>query len=105
MTIDRLWLVRHGQSEGNVADQHAIESGSPTINIDVRDPDVPLSELGRRQAVAIGRRLVAVPPAQRPTLVVSSPFERAYATAKPGSSSRSNVTSGCESAISGSSTG
>ena len=82
MTIDRLWLVRHGQSDGNVADQLAIKRGSPTIDIDVRDPDVPLSELGRRQAVAIGRRLGAEPAHRRPTRVVSSPFERAYDTAK-----------------------
>lgn len=82
MTLDRLWLVRHGQSEGNVADQRAIERGSPTIDIAVRDPDVPLSDLGRRQALAIGRRLAAEPPDQRPTRVVSSPFERAYATAE-----------------------
>lgn len=82
MTLDRLWLVRHGQSDGNVADELAIRHGSPTIDIDVRDPDVPLSELGRRQAVAIGRRLAAEPPELRPTRVVSSPFERAYATAK-----------------------
>ena len=82
MTLDRLWLVRHGQSEGNVADQLAIKRGSPTIDIDVRDPDVALSELGRRQAVAIGRRLAAAPPERRPTHIVSSPFERAYATAK-----------------------
>ncbi len=82
MTFDRLWLVRHGQSEGNVADQLAIERGSPTIDIDVRDPDVALSEFGRRQAVAIGRRLAAAPPELQPTRVVSSPFERAYATAK-----------------------
>lgn len=82
MTVNRLWLVRHGQSEGNVADQLAIKRGSPTIGIDVRDPDVPLSELGRRQAVAVGRRLAAEPPERRPTRVVSSPFERAYATAE-----------------------
>jgi broad specificity phosphatase PhoE len=82
VTVNRLWLVRHGQSEGNVADQLAISRGSPTIDIDVRDPDVPLSEVGRRQAVAIGRRLAAEPPERRPTHVVSSPFERAYATAR-----------------------
>ncbi len=82
MTVDRLWLVRHGQSEGNVADQRAIELGSRTIDIDVRDPDVPLSDLGRRQAAAVGRRLAAEPPERRPTRVVSSPFERAYATAE-----------------------
>lgn len=82
MTLDRLWLVRHGQSEGNVADQLAIERGSPTIDIGIRDPDVPLSDLGRRQAAAIGRRWKVRPPDPRPTLVVSSPFERAYATAR-----------------------
>jgi broad specificity phosphatase PhoE len=82
VTLDRLWLVRHGQSEGNVADQRAIERGSPTIDIDIRDPDVPLSDLGRRQAGAIGRRWKDAPRHLEPTLVVSSPFERAYATAQ-----------------------
>ncbi len=52
---ERLWLVRHGQSEGNVARDAADEAGLPMIAIDVRDVDVPLSELGHRQAQATGR--------------------------------------------------
>src|SRR3954470_21357430 len=42
-----LWLVRHAESEGNVADQKAQEAGAGDIGIDVRDPDVELSGLGR----------------------------------------------------------
>ena len=51
---ERLWLVRHGQSQGNVARDAAHEAGLHEIAIDVRDVDVPLSDLGFRQAEAAG---------------------------------------------------
>ena len=50
---EKLWLVRHGQSQGNVARDIADEEGLHEIDIDVRDVDVPLSELGHQQAEAI----------------------------------------------------
>ena len=50
---EKLWLVRHGQSQGNVARDIADEAGLHEIDIDVRDVDVPLSELGHQQAEAI----------------------------------------------------
>ena len=38
----RLWLVRHGQSQGNVARDAAHEAGHSIIDLDLRDVDVPL---------------------------------------------------------------
>lgn len=75
----RLWLIRHGQSEGNVADDAAKAAGAATVAIDVRDSDVPLSDLGRRQAAAIGQHWTSS--GEVPDVVLASPYERAYATA------------------------
>ena len=78
----RLWLVRHGQSQGNVARDAADEAGHHEIDIDVRDVDVPLSELGRKQAEAAGRWFAALPPDERPEVILSSPYVRARQTAQ-----------------------
>ena len=78
----RLWLVRHGQSQGNVARDAADEAGLHEIDIDVRDVDVPLSELGFHQAEATGRWFASLPPEERPELVLSSPYIRARQTAE-----------------------
>lgn len=77
-----LWLVRHGESMGNVADAHAQQAGAERLELDVRDPDVPLSDTGRAQAEALGTWLAALPEDERPTAVLSSPFERARTTAE-----------------------
>jgi broad specificity phosphatase PhoE len=77
-----LWLVRHGESLGNVADARAHASGAGRLQLDVRDPDVELSGTGRDQAAALGRRLADLDPARRPTAVLSSPFTRARDTAR-----------------------
>jgi broad specificity phosphatase PhoE len=77
-----LWLVRHGESMGNVADAHAQRAGAGRLELDIRDPDVPLSDTGRSQAEALGSWLAAQPEDQRPTAVLSSPFERALTTAQ-----------------------
>src|SRR4051794_38174004 len=79
---ERLYLVRHGQSHGNVARDAADEAGLHEIDIDVRDVDVPLSELGRRQAEAAGRRVASLPPHERPGIVLSSSYVRARQTAE-----------------------
>ena len=50
---ERLWLVRHGESAGNVARALADEAGHGRIAIDIRDVDVPLSPLGERQDVQV----------------------------------------------------
>jgi broad specificity phosphatase PhoE len=74
---DLLYLVRHGESAGNVARDAAVEAGEPMIDIDIRDIDVPLSELGQRQSVALGRWLGALPAERRPNIVLTSPYLRA----------------------------
>lgn len=53
MAVTRLWLVRHGESEGNVAASRAEREGSPVIALDARDADVELSATGREQAEAL----------------------------------------------------
>ena len=45
-----LWVIRHGQSAGNVARDAAEVAGLHVIDIAERDIDTPLSELGERQA-------------------------------------------------------
>jgi broad specificity phosphatase PhoE len=77
-----LWLVRHGESLGNLADAQAHEQGSGRLVLDVRDPDVPLSPNGESQADALGAWLAALPADEQPTTVLSSPFTRATSTAQ-----------------------
>ena len=78
----RLWLVRHGQSQGNVARDAADEAGAHEIDIELRDVDVPLSELGRKQAEAAGRWFAALPCDERPEVMLASPYVRAKQTAE-----------------------
>jgi 2,3-bisphosphoglycerate-dependent phosphoglycerate mutase len=75
-----LWLLRHGQSEGNVI-RAAAAADAEELDIPLRDMDVPLSDLGRRQAEAFGHWLREESADQRPTVVVSSPYRRAVDTA------------------------
>jgi broad specificity phosphatase PhoE len=77
-----VWLVRHGESVGNLADAQAHASGADRLELDVRDPDVPLSGTGCAQAEALGRWLAALPAGERPTVALSSPFTRALTTAR-----------------------
>lgn len=79
---DRLWIVRHGQSAGNVARDAADAAGELVIDIAERDVDVPLSPLGERQAAALGRWFAAMPHDERPTVVLTSPYLRARQTAR-----------------------
>lgn len=78
---DRIWLVRHGQSAGNVARDAAEAASHFLIDIAERDVDVPLSELGERQARALGGWFRALGPDGQPTVVLFSPYIRARATA------------------------
>lgn len=78
---ESLWLVRHGESEGNVADVAARKAGAPRLDLEVNDIDVELSPLGEDQARALGDRLAQLSAAQRPTSVVVSPYRRARQTA------------------------
>jgi len=76
----RLWLVRHGESAGNLARLKAESTGAATIEIEGRDVDVPLSELGERQSRAVGRWFSSQPEAERPSVILSSPYVRALQT-------------------------
>ena len=78
----RLWLVRHGESAGNVARDAAYAAGSARIDISHRDVDVPLSPRGIEQARALGRWMAAQPAKQRPEIVLCSPYLRARHTAE-----------------------
>jgi broad specificity phosphatase PhoE len=77
---EHLWIVRHGQSAGNVARDAADAAGLSVIDIAERDVDVPLSDLGEEQAAALGRWFAAMPVRQRPTTVLTSPYLRARQT-------------------------
>src|ERR1051326_8054555 len=79
---ERLWIVRHGQSAGNVARDAADAAGLAAIDLKVRDVDVPLSPLGETHAAALGRWFAALPEAERPEIVLASPYLRARQTAK-----------------------
>ena len=76
-----LWLVRHGESAGNVARDAAEASGLPVIELAMRDVDVPLSPVGERQSRALGRWFREKPEKERPTVVFTSPYLRAVQTA------------------------
>jgi broad specificity phosphatase PhoE len=77
----QLWLVRHGQSAGNVARDEAEAGKRLLIDIASRDVDVPLSALGERQAAAMSDWFGALEPEMRPTVVLFSPYVRARETA------------------------
>ena len=76
-----IWLVRHGQSAGNVARDVAEAAAGHMIDIAERDVDVPLSELGIRQSEALASWFAALPEAERPNVVLHSPYVRAAETA------------------------
>ena len=61
----RLILIRHGETEWNVSGRYQGQT------------DIPLSDRGRAQAEALGRRFASIPV----DAVYSSPLQRAYDTA------------------------
>jgi len=77
----RLWIVRHGQSAGNVARDRAHAAGLGEIDLDIRDIDVPLSDLGHEQSEALGKWFAELPKDERPTVVLTSTYLRARQTA------------------------
>jgi len=77
-----LWLVRHGQSLGNIANDAARAGELERLDLTERDMDVPLSELGMQQANAFGAWVAGVASDQRPDVIVSSPYVRAVETAR-----------------------
>ena len=78
----QIWLVRHGQSAGNVARDTAEAANLPLIDIATRDVDTPLSGLGELQSRALGEWFGHLPATERPTVILSSPYARALRTAQ-----------------------
>jgi broad specificity phosphatase PhoE len=76
-----LWIVRHGESAGNIAREAALAARRLSTGIDIRDVDVPLSPRGEKQAAALGHWFRAQPADEQPTIVLTSPYERAHRTA------------------------
>src|SRR3954447_17488567 len=77
-----LWIVRHGESAGNVAREAADAAGLGRIDIAERDVDVPLSSRGEEQAQALGDWFAEMPEDERPEVVLTSPYVRARRTAE-----------------------
>lgn len=66
MTLNELWLARHGETEWSASGRHTGRT------------DVPLTPRGERQAAALGERLGGL----RFALVLASPLARARRTAE-----------------------
>jgi len=77
-----IWLVRHGESAGNVARQIAETHGSLKVKTPQRDMDIPLSALGERQSGAVGKWFGDLVDKEKPTVVISSPYLRTKETTK-----------------------
>lgn len=77
-----LILIRHGESEGNVAATEARLAGADVIPVPARDADVALSHTGQDQSLALGNALARIAEELRPDVVVSSPYLRAQQTAE-----------------------
>ena len=75
---ERLWVVRHGESLGNVARDAADAAGAHLIETGGRDVDVPLSALGERQARSLGHWFAG----EAPEVILCSPYLRARRTAE-----------------------
>ncbi|WP_210481447.1 histidine phosphatase family protein [Naasia sp. SYSU D00948] len=77
-----LVLIRHGQSEGNVAADKADRSRADRVMVPARDADVVLSDTGREQSEALGRHVATWPDDRRPQALWVSPYRRAQQTAE-----------------------
>ena len=77
----QIWIVRHGQSAGNVARDAAEAAGLPLIDIATRDIDTPLSALGARLAQALGHWFGEMPAQEQPNVILCSSYVRARDTA------------------------
>jgi ribonuclease H / adenosylcobalamin/alpha-ribazole phosphatase len=77
-----LWIIRHGESAGNVASAIAEREGSERFRLDMRDADVPLSQRGEQQALALGQWFAARSDQAKPDTILVSPYVRARQTAQ-----------------------
>jgi broad specificity phosphatase PhoE len=79
---ENLWIIRHGESAGNVAAREAVEDGGHHFRFAMRDADVPLSATGEAQAIALGKWFACQDAGDRPDIVLASPYSRARRTAE-----------------------
>jgi broad specificity phosphatase PhoE len=79
MALQRLVLVRHGESLGNEAASLAESTGSEVVDIPTRDADTPLSPTGAEQGTAVGQALIGLG-LDAGAAVWSSPYVRARHT-------------------------
>ncbi len=80
MPTATLLLIRHGESTANLAAAAAERSGALRLDVEQRDADVPLSDLGARQARTLAEPLAAAGIDR----VLVSPYRRARETARIG---------------------
>jgi broad specificity phosphatase PhoE len=80
MAVTEIWLVRHGESTANVAAERAEAAGADVIEVDHRDADVPLSDLGEEQSRALGHELADRGVDDVPVVLWVSPYRRAQQT-------------------------
>lgn len=76
-----LWIVRHGESAGNLARDAAMAEGAERIALSTRDVDIALSHRGEDQARALGEAFAGRAEDERPEVILASPYDRARATA------------------------
>jgi broad specificity phosphatase PhoE len=77
-----LWLVRHGESQGNVANALALKQRALRLEVELNDAQIELSRAGIEQAKALGAWIGAHPPDEQPTVALVSPYVRARETAR-----------------------
>ena len=75
---ETLWIIRHGESAANLSSREAEASGHLKVALPTRDMDTPLSAHGEAQAAALGAWFAAQ--AERPDIILSSPYHRARQT-------------------------
>ncbi len=78
--VAELVLVRHGQSLANVAFPAADAEDLLEAEVSGRDAEVPLTDLGAKQAAALGEWIGELPENERPQVVITSPYLRARET-------------------------
>ncbi|MFI0444947.1 histidine phosphatase family protein [Actinomadura sp. 6N118] len=74
-----IMAVRHGESAVNAAYTEASRTNA-AVAFPGGNADVPLTELGRAQAAAVGRWLGGLPAQRRPQVVWCSPYQRTMET-------------------------
>ncbi len=77
-----LWIIRHGESAGNVSARDAVADGHHHFRLQMRDADVPLSPRGTDQADALGRWFASGVAGAQPDIILASPYIRARETAQ-----------------------